>query len=597
MAVANIRSRPVAQQVILTPCKNATGGNTIIIERLPKPSNNDSENVHVAGGAHKGIVINKDACEGPKKSPPHIQLEFKVFLTSSANNVHTQESRLLRFWFKPNVQDNEQMRSAQEFFKELVSPSEFPRDYVGFIKKILKMMQQGYSMIKRTELEMREIQQMENPLSRPISVDDNLISEKMELTPEKILDVIESSYPNPISIQNMANTLNTTDEDVHFYLQELTSKGVVKCMENGSYTRVTQNDTTLKIVKQMPTVVSSHQPTIAIITAQYCEKLAVDTMIENKDTYVRYKTEGESNVYTLGNIGAHRVVATKLPTVGHSRAAIIASGNTTTRLLGSFQKVDHVFLVGIGGGIPHYTDYKQHVRLGDVVVSTPPNCEGFGKPDQKYIYMYSERIKNSPDSPHQNGEDAALSYSYKVKTWCPPSFELQDIAQQLNSQGLADPSLRPWENYIKQVQNSFVGDSEHSFVKPAIETDRLYMSIGGKDVIEVAHPVVPQDQIDKRANGMPAVHFGAVGSGRSVIRDEQIRQEFAHKYGIMAYDTEYDTVVESIFGNRKDNYVIIRGISDYRDGTRKKEWQEFAALNAAAYMKAIICAMEPPDEY
>lgn len=80
---------------------------------------------------------------------------------------------------------------------------------------------------------------------------------------------------------------------------------------------------------------------------------------------------GESNVYTLGNIGAHRVVCTKLPTVGHTREAMTAAGNTTTRLLGTFQKVDHVFLVGVAGGIPHYTDYNKHVRLGDVVISCP----------------------------------------------------------------------------------------------------------------------------------------------------------------------------------------------------------------------------------
>lgn len=120
---------------------------------------------------------------------------------------------------------------------------------------------------------------------------------------------------------------------------------------------------------------------------------------------------GESNVYTLGNIGPHRVVCTKLPTVGHTREAMIAAGNTTTRLLGiefsiddydqlelfflmdrkcisstifqfityqflffvagTFQKVDYVILVGVGGGVPHYTDYKKHVRLGDVVVSHP----------------------------------------------------------------------------------------------------------------------------------------------------------------------------------------------------------------------------------
>lgn len=48
---------------------------------------------------------------------------------------------------------------------------------------------------------------------------------------------------------------------------------------------------------------------------------------------------GESNVYTLGTIGAHRVVTTKLPSVGRTREAMTAAGNTTTRLLGIFQKV------------------------------------------------------------------------------------------------------------------------------------------------------------------------------------------------------------------------------------------------------------------
>jgi hypothetical protein len=37
-------------------------------------------------------------------------------------------------------------------------------------------------------------------------------------------------------------------------------------------------------------------------------------------------------------MGAHRVVSTKLPSVGHTREAIIAAGNTTTRLLGMLYK-------------------------------------------------------------------------------------------------------------------------------------------------------------------------------------------------------------------------------------------------------------------
>jgi hypothetical protein len=50
-------------------------------------------------------------------------------------------------------------------------------------------------------------------------------------------------------------------------------------------------------------------------------------------------------VYTLGNIGVHRAVYTlQLPMVGHTSNAIIAAGNTTTRLLGTFKQVDFVVL-------------------------------------------------------------------------------------------------------------------------------------------------------------------------------------------------------------------------------------------------------------
>ena len=44
---------------------------------------------------------------------------------------------------------------------------------------------------------------------------------------------------------------------------------------------------------------------------------------------------GESNVYTTGYIGQRKVVSTKLPAIGHYRAAQISSGNITTRLLGT----------------------------------------------------------------------------------------------------------------------------------------------------------------------------------------------------------------------------------------------------------------------
>ena len=48
----------------------------------------------------------------------------------------------------------------------------------------------------------------------------------------------------------------------------------------------------VQMVKQMPTIAANQQPTIAIITGNYCEKLAVDAMMDNKTTFVKFKTEG-----------------------------------------------------------------------------------------------------------------------------------------------------------------------------------------------------------------------------------------------------------------------------------------------------------------
>ncbi|RXG69333.1 hypothetical protein Avbf_05797 [Armadillidium vulgare] len=525
------------EQIIMTPKGKTTSSTTILVERRQKSSVEKHKNAHVGGGQHSGIIINKDFATGKSMyengdiSNAQLQLEFKVFLLNEKTQLHTQESRQLRFWFKYNIDEEEQARTAQDFFKELVAPLEFPRDYVGFIKKIMKMMQLKYSQIRKIEIELRQLSESEHLPDRPCEEANETLSE------EKLLEIIESAYPNPIMIKDVSKRWSASSEDVELFTASLTDKGLIKTLAPGCYTRVVQNETDVQVVKQMPTISSNKQPTIAIITAQYAEKLAVDTMIENQETFVRYTTVGESNVYTLGNIGAHRVVCTKLPQVGHDRSAAIAAGNTTTRLLGTFQKVDHVFLVGVAGGVPHFTDYNKHVRLGDVVVSSP-----FG---------------------WRKGEEGESS--------------------------------KPWLTYIEEAKQKLLSQ-DIEFIRPDNETDKLYMSIGGSDVIQVSHPLPPEGIDNVRRDGEPRIHLGPIASGRAVISNEQTRQEFANKLSVLAFDREFDAVIESVYGNRKDHYTLIRGICDYKDGTRGREWQPIAALAAAAFTKSIICALDPPAD-
>ncbi|XP_053682658.1 uncharacterized protein LOC128733081 isoform X2 [Sabethes cyaneus] len=566
---------PEDEQVVMTPRGKTANSTVLLIER--KLVQQIGERTHVAGGDHRGIIINKDANTDHRleRSPPQLSLEFRVFLVSANTGQHSQESRKIRFWFRNWLQDGDiQAHVAQDFFRELVSPKEFPRDYVGFIKKIMKQLQKGYNEIQAIEVELRILEQTSAPPSRPLSFEDSQF-EIIPLTPDKVLEMIEQAYPNPITAEDLAKDNGWEEEEVLQIMLLLKDRGLIKSMEFNSFTRIHHDDKEIKIVKQMPTIASNKQPTIAIITAQYCEKLAVDAMLENKETFVRYTTVGESNVYTLGNIGAHRIVSTKLPSVGSSREAMTAAGNTTTRLLGTFQKVDYVFIVGLAGGIPHYTDYKKHVRLGDVAISS------FSENNRNLLETIEHKITSKP-----------YCYVYSnqgdVKTYYPVDDGLQTIGKSLQ---LNEDGKKPWEVYIKEGLINLSNKSDNDFNRPAPNTDKLYMNIGNKDVIEVAHPV-PQDDVD----GIPQtrLHIGPIGSGFDLIKSDNLRTLYSQQYGLVATDVEMNSVLDSVVGNCRDSFIVIKGISDYKDGTTSKKWQNYASLAAAAVMKTIICAMDAP---
>ncbi|XP_050081365.1 uncharacterized protein LOC126568778 isoform X1 [Anopheles maculipalpis] len=672
---------PDEEQVVMTPLGKTNTSTVLLIER--KLIQSVGERTHVAGGDHRGIIINKTAEEqsNRQREPAQLSLEFRVFLVSANSGQHSQESRRIKFWFRPWLTSEDvQAQVAQDFFRELVSPKEFPRDYVGFIKKIMKLLQKGYNEIQAIEIELRILEQTSAPPSRPsrpghviicygnchkldtnnndrerkhfadggggggglvgssngsihvtpvsqrrqqqdgkqrtgdeVSFEDEQF-EVVPLTPEKILELIEQAYPNPITPEDLAKDYGWEEEEVLAIMLVLKERGLIKSMEYNSFTRIHHDDQAIKIVKQMPTIASNKQPTIAIITAQYCEKLAVDAMLENKETFVRYTTVGtssdksttneaerhkhrrknrfgESNVYTLGNIGAHRIVSTKLPSVGSTREAMTAAGNTTTRLLGTFQKVDYVFIVGVAGGIPHYTDYRRHVRLGDVVIAsaatTVPEATSAtnGNPSKPYCYVYSGTSNNNGPS--------------EVKRYYPADDCLQTIGRTIVQN---DDGKKPWLQYVQeglQQLSGRGGHAEHDFARPAPNTDKLYMNIGNRNVIEVAHPIAQLEEggDDTDASGgapQTRLHAGPIGSGYDLVRSDSARTEYAQAYSLLATDSEMNSVLDSVVGNCRDAFILVKGIADYKDGTTSRKWQNYASLAAAAVMKTIVCAMDAP---
>ena len=123
----------------------------------------------------------------------------------------------------------------------------------------------------------------------------------------------------------------------------------------------------------------------------------------------------------------------------------------TRGLLGTFQQVDFVVLCGVAGGVPHFTDGNQHVRLGDVVVSgsvlgddeevnggdgSHGRVNGHaGLKEGVYFYLESVRKRRNTD---EDGEEPPLSLEdqvagFEAKSWRPPSLELQQLTRRLKA--------------------------------------------------------------------------------------------------------------------------------------------------------------------
>lgn len=558
------------EEVVMTPSKKDK--TTVIrIEKVRRSNIDQTQVAHKAGGQHSGLVINKQTSPATDEdSSPHLQLEFKCFLVDQKTGKHIPESRTLKFWFALDTAYLDKVTSAYEFFKELVRPDQFPRDYVGFIKKVMKQLQQPrYVLIRRIDVDLRQLDEQELLSAAPGMIQTEDKRPRELIVQEQLLHYLESAYPNILPADDLADMLKTDDSMVNEQLKILIGRNLIKEMEPGKFVRnVLDKTTEVKIVKQMPAQTPGKKPTVAIITSKYYEKLAVDAMMDEKTTFVKYKTEGESNVYTIGYIGPHKVVSTKLPAIGRQMAAQISSGNTTTRLLGSFSDIEHVLLVGVCGGVPHYADYFSHVRLGDIVVSSPN--------DRGQLFIYCDKV--TEDTVHG-------SLQYSLKSWSPTDRILLDTARSLVNNTKSD-QLPVWEDHAARGSQLLRGQ-EVTFDRPGPETDRLFMNLGGEDMIEVGHPSAPSNAAPQRCD-CPTVRFGAIASGKPIVMGDQLRLDFAARHQCAAIDTEFDQVLESIVGNRKDSFLFVRGVADYLDGSKNAEWQPYAALVAAAFTKAII---------
>ena len=90
-----------------------------------------------------------------------------------------------------------------------------------------------------------------------------------------------------------------------------------------------------------------------------------------------------------------------------------------------------------------------------------------------------------------------------------------------------------------------------------------------------------------RDDDLPWSHYGLIASGNSVIKDGRTREKLGAEIGALCFEMEAAGLMLDF------PCIVIRGICDYSDSHKNKQWQGYAALVAASYAKELLEYLAP----
>ena len=83
------------------------------------------------------------------------------------------------------------------------------------------------------------------------------------------------------------------------------------------------------------------------------------------------------------------------------------------------------------------------------------------------------------------------------------------------------------------------------------------------------------------------IYYGLIASANQLMNDALLRDKLSEDNGMLCFEMEAAGLMNHFL------CLVIRGVWDYSDTQRNKEWQGYAAMTAAAYAKDILCRIAP----
>lgn len=89
----------------------------------------------------------------------------------------------------------------------------------------------------------------------------------------------------------------------------------------------------------------------------------------------------------------------------------------------------------------------------------------------------------------------------------------------------------------------------------------------------------------------PKIHYGLIASGNQVMRHGSTRDGLAQDLGILCFEMEAAGLMDNF------SCLVVRGICDYADSHKNKDWQGYAAATAAGYAKDLLSVISVAQIY
>ncbi|OTA02192.1 hypothetical protein A9Z42_0025450 [Trichoderma parareesei] len=287
--------------------------------------------------------------------------------------------------------------------------------------------------------------------------------------------------------------------------------------------------------------------------------------------------------YTLGSIGNHNVVIACLPEIGTNAAASLI-----TQMSNTFPSIKFCLMVGIGGGIP------PQVRLGDIVVSKPSGIfPGVVQWDLGRSEEVGFRRTGALDRPPKvlltalgDLQMAHDLHGTKIPTYMKEMEEKYPnmVGKYTWSSHLKDPLFEPFKPRKDLTFWVSVATVIYEMLVVLFRLLSGRYEPEGRDM-----PNMPDPDNGDGQPRVPEIHYGLIASGNQVIKDRDVRDQINRDLGgeVLCLEMEAAGLMNNF------PCIVIRGICDYADAGKNKDWQKYAAALAAAFAKEFLQHVRP----